>query len=200
MSNKAYLYSSSAPLIYPYWHAAARGGGTNHCIGFVDGCIPLLWLLLFAPEDMRTETLTDDNGRSWTLRAPCVPCADAWARLQARRAFANRLFTDNGGLDWHLDAFAAYLNGLPPQAYLSLDILELQYLEHDFERLPRQLAEVVTQLAAQDAAVKDGLLALSTVMTERRFLPWPEADRAEAEDRWNMYRLLGDAPRPAPWV
>lgn len=134
------------------------------------------------------------------LAAPCVPCADAWARLQARRAFANRLFTDNGGLDWHLDAFAAYLNGLPPQAYLSLDILELQYLEHDFERLPRQLAEVVTQLAAQDAAVKDGLLALSTVMTERRFLPWPEADRAEAEDRWNMYRLLGDAPRPAPWV
>lgn len=200
MSNKAYLYSGSAPLIYPYWHAEARGGGENHCIGFVDGCIPLLWLLLFAPEDMRTETLSDDHGRAWTLSAPCAPCADALARLQARRAFANRLFADNGGLDWHIDAFAAYLNSLPPQTHLSLDILELQYLAHDFERLPRQLAGVAAQLAAQDAAVKNGLLALSTVLADRRFLPGSEACRAEAEDRWNLYRLLGDATHPAPWV
>lgn len=199
MSNKAYLYSSSAPLIYPYWHAEARGGGTNDCIGFVDGCIPLLWLWLFAPEDMRTETLMDDDGRPWVLNAPCVPCADGLARLQARRAFANRLFADNGGLDLHIDAFAAYLNGLPPQAYLSLDILELQYLEFDFQRLPRQLVAVWTQLAAQDPAVKAGLLDLSTVIDDRRFLPWPAAYQAEPEDHWNLFRLLGEAVEPAPW-
>ncbi|MCP2040880.1 hypothetical protein L1281_001470 [Neisseria sp. HSC-16F19] len=200
MSNKAYLHCSTGPLIYPYWNSAERGGGEYQCVALVDGCIPLLWLLLFAPEDMRSETLADDNGQDWLLLAPCTTRGLAVERLQARRGFVNDLFAANGGLDTHIDALAGYLNSLPPQAYISLDTVELQCMDADFQYLPQQLGAVWAQLAAQDPAVKAGLLDVSTVIDDRRFLPWPAAYQAEPEDRWNLFRLLGETVKPAPWM
>lgn len=200
MSNKAYLYCSQEPLIYPYWDSAARGSSAHKCVAFVDGCIPLLWLLLFAPEDIHSETLADDNGQNWLLAAPCTRLSRALAQLEARRGWVNQLFAANGGLDTHIDAFAAYLHSLPQQAYISLDTVELQCMDADFQCLPQQLGAVLAQLAAQDPAVKAGLLDLSTVIDDRRFLPWPSAYQAEPEDRWNLFRLLGEAVEAAPWM
>lgn len=200
MSNKAYLYATNAPEIYPHWQPPEGEVPSTQLIGFVDGCIALMWLLLFSADDWQQQTLVDDNGQHWPLAAPLVRCETARTRLQSRRAWVCQLFADNGGLDGHIDAFAAYLDSLPPHVYWGLDIFELQWLDGDFEQLPRQLQALLVQLDQADPAAKDGLVELSTVMTDRPFLPWPQAYRHEPEDRWNLFRIMGDTDQPAAWL
>ena len=198
MSNRCYLVGTNAPTIYPSFVNKPFEPEKDTYLASA-GCIPLAWLLMFRPSDLVTATF-EPEGEKIEVTAPIVRKAQAVDNLAAARSWVDPLFAANGGLGYHLDLFVEHLAGSDHQ-HITMEIEEIQALHRDGEVLDH-LRACLAALEARDPSVKDELLWLSTVLAERRFVTLADAEegRAEQEDRWNFFRLLGEGwGREAAW-
>lgn len=198
MSNRCYLVGTDAPTIYPSFVNKPFEPEKDTYLASA-GCVPLAWLLLFRPGDLVTAAF-EPEGEKIEVTAPIVRKEKAIANLSEARAWVDPLFVANGGLGYHLDLFVEHLAGSDHQ-HLTMEIEEIEALHDDGEVLGH-LRACLTALEARDPRVKEELVWLSTVLVERRFVTLEDAQegRAEKEDQWNFFRLLGEGwEREAAW-
>ncbi len=162
--------------------------------------IPLMWLFLYSKEDLveHPVNLDQDQPPDEKVLIPCTGISNAASRLANRTSLINEWFGANGSLQYHVDLFCKWLNGLPYQ-YLSLDWLELMEEEGlsmaDFE-------ELLAAIDAGDSRVVAKLVELSTIHPETRFITLAEAQEGNytKDEMHNFFYLMGDGDhhRP-PW-
>lgn len=200
MSNDCFLSCTNHDRIYPGLGDLEFDPAHDQVLRS-SGCIPLLWLALYSENDLRTATLCvppSDTPASAT--APLVEREQALARLREREPLLADLFVDNGGLADHLSLFREHLDRYGKR-YLALDYQEIswRYVEKEFEELVRAALGGLDRL---DPACKTPLVALSTVLDDRPFIPAAQLDpeRHEPEDRFNLFRILGEnVSTGTPW-
>lgn len=173
MSNCSYLCCSDEPHIYPSWQdegydAAARtvASGSN--------CIPLLWLGLFRPRDVKEHSIQirQDTGErqkgltrptelvSILFRAPVVEKAKAPSRLEAALSHFLCAFPDLGPLDGHVALLASCIDSAPGR-YITMEIDEIVEPEDDaaWSSFMRALSFFDTPLSEHTApTTREGLL------------------------------------------
>ena len=185
MSNKAYLHLSDSPRPLP-GRTDANVKDNESVVLCCDVCVPLLWLAMFRPEDMRQDSIAGSEG-PFEFQAPLVERELALSRLEG----AGERFNAILGTDWNFKPLETALKDYllhRPGRHLSLDVLELDACE--------ALAAAVSIYAqAGGEGAREALVELTTVMPERPALldpTRPEAmDAAEPEDFFNLMRCIG---------
>jgi hypothetical protein len=198
MTNRCYLSCSNSTEIYPSFSDA----GFNVETQWIDqgaGCLPLIWLPLFTDKDLVTTEFNVDGERFFET-APIVERIAGINNLNQCRSFINELFSNNGGLNHHIDLFASFLQGLEGK-YLTIELQEIGWLygKAEFDVILRRCLELIR---ARDVGAKEELVELSTVLVDRMFLKLEQLDydKCEAEDRWNFHRIMGEQYiREIPW-
>ncbi|MFG3340942.1 hypothetical protein [Glycomyces sp. NPDC048151] len=223
MPNSSYLCTTDRESLYP----STTDDGFEPDTGVVAydvRCVPLLWLALFRPADIRTETIlieadpdatfyefdeatgdfveTDEEDEDEEVEAvaPLVAKDLALAQLDAALPALNRIFEAEGPLDEHAamlrDAVAA-----APGKFITVELDEIEGLWEEGAFQPALRAA----LAAMDggAAGRDELVAIAQLRTGRTFPPARLllADHEPVDDDyWNLSRLLGASfSAPVPW-
>ncbi|MBL8622886.1 MAG: hypothetical protein JNK64_16335 [Myxococcales bacterium] len=197
MSNRAYLTVTPWARIYPSFGDLAYQADAHTALASA-GCVPLTWLALFSSADLTSQTFP--RKPPVTVEAPLAPTADAVARLRARRAWLQALFTDRGPIGYHIDLLLAHL-ATYDGAWISIELEEIAALHRDAAAWHQQLRAALTALDREDADAARPLLAeISTVMLDRRFVTLADAPAATREEQWNFFRLLGEGwARAAAW-
>jgi hypothetical protein len=197
MSNRAYLTVCDHDRIYPWLGDLAFDAKRDVALAS-DGCVPLLWMCLFAASDLRRHDF-EVQGHALQAVAPLAERTTAVARLRARKPMLSGWFSKNGGVDAFVDLLAAHLESLPGKV-VSVELEEIEALHGAYD-IPDVLRTALERLDARDEKCLDLLIPLSTVLEDRRFLPPREAAKSgEREDSWNVYRLIGGGwLLPTPW-
>lgn len=197
MSNRAYLTCCDHERIYPAFGDLSFEPRRDVVLA-CDGCVPLLWLALFAASDLRTHTFTL-RGQDVSAVAPLAERTPAIARLRAREAFFNAQFAPNGGVGALLAPLVQHLEAQPGK-FLSIELEEIEALHGAFD-IPAVLTKALQLLDADDPKCLDLLVPLSTVIESRTFLaPEQAAASGVREDLFNVYRLIGGGwVAPTPW-
>lgn len=198
---RCYLVSLDEPEIYPSF----RGQSFEPILGSA-GCIPLLWLCLFSPEDFKSTELSfeDEEGvveETVQTEAPVAGKATCLERLAQRRSLLGGLFASNGGLDHHIELFSTHLAQLSGR-YLSVEWVELdeEFEEEGGAPLGQRVRDLLAALESGGEVVRDELASLSTVVLERRFLSLGEAQASDPQDAHNYFRIMGEGwSQPSPW-
>mgnify|MGYP003379956491 CR=1 FL=1 len=197
MSNRCYLTVTPWPRIYPSF-GDLEYDADRHTALASAGCVPMLWLPLFAPADLVEHTFTTDDGPVVAV-APLARTEDAVARLRAHRPWLEASFADRGPLGHHVDLLLRHLEG-HDGAWISIELAEISALDPDPSAWHARLRDVLARIGRADPAAARALAALATVMLEQRFITLDQAPTATPEERWNFFRLLGEGwRRPAAW-
>lgn len=201
MGNYAYLCRSDLRRTNPSF-ANQRYAPARNTIACLRGGIPLLWLGLFHPTDLRTDRFVDD-GEPVLSRAPVVATRTALARLPTAAARLERLFPDGGALAPHAAALAAAIAAAPGR-YLTIELDEVAGLWPSRARFDAALARALQIVVGADRrGARSSLVRLSGVHADR---PWPPAQglydrpRVARADAENLARLIGaEHLRRLPW-
>jgi hypothetical protein len=201
MANRSYLCVTDCVTLYPSTGDPAYDP-EQQTVAACAYAVPLLWMALFRPENMRTQTF-EVNGEPVEGIAPLAKMNAALAHLDRAAAMLNRLFPAEGPLDEH----AALLRQAVEEApglFVTIEMGEIADLS-DPEDFYQRFREVLEGLSAPAptaearARVADwlGLEPGQRFPTARCFLEQPEVSKAEAQ----MHsRLLGfEWVRPWPW-
>ncbi|GAA2148387.1 hypothetical protein [Glycomyces algeriensis] len=225
MPNSSYLCTAEQDSLYPSTTVAGFASATG-VVAYDVRCVPLLWLALFRPADIRTQTIvikadrdayyaewdpaTGDfvevpGGRKDEVVEAVAPLAAkdrALAQLDAALPALNRLFEYEGPLDDHAamlrEAVAAAPGGF---VTIELDEIEALWEEGTFQPAIRRA------LASMEAVVdpeseRAGLIEIAQLRAGR---PFPPARMLLGEhegvddDFWNLSRLLGTGFSAVPW-
>lgn len=198
MSNRSYLTTTNTGKIYPGFQNPAFNSEQDWIL-ISGGCIPLLWLALFSDSDLTTREFVL-QGKPYSATAPITERLLAINRLNERGVFLNQLFGASGSLEHHLSLFGDYLASCSGK-FLTLECEEIA-CEYSAGQFDMWLRQCLLGLRLLDPGVRENLIRLSTVMSDRRFLTLAEltSRKAPKEDWWNYYRIMGDAYlRPVPW-
>jgi len=199
VSNRCYLTCTDSTQIYPAAGDLPDFDPEVHTVLSSAGCVPLLWLCLFSERDLQGRKIAIEAEEPIQAEAPIALRSSALALLEGRRDFLCELFADNGGLTHHLDMFSSRLSAYPG-SYLSIEYDEIGWLYAAPEEFAALVRLTLAQLDAGSPSAKEGLVELSTLMIERRFVTLDEAPNADQEDAWNYFRILGEGYiRNAPW-
>jgi len=197
MSNRAYLTCCDHERIYPAFGDLPFEAKRDVALA-CDGCVPLLWLGLFAASDLRTHTFTL-RGQTLTATAPLAERKTAIARLRARERFISSEFVPNGGVSALLGPLVQHLEAQSGE-FLSIELEEIEALQAEYD-IPAVLTKVLQLLDAEDPACMNLLVPLSTVIESRPFLaPEKAAASGVRQDLANVYRMIGGGwLAPTPW-
>jgi len=200
VSNRCYLTTSDVERIYPGFQNPAFDEAESWVLCSAE-CVPLLWLPLFGDGDLATARFTTEEGEI-DATAPLAKRVDAIEHLRGCAPFLDRLFADNGCIGGHLSLFVSFLSRCKGE-YVTLQLDEIARLyptEAEFDNLLRQC---LAGIRYRRPNVREDIIALSTVMPERRFVPYEQlAVQGHQEDWWNFFRIMGESylRNDVPWA
>ncbi|MEV6521584.1 hypothetical protein AB0M43_06590 [Longispora sp. NPDC051575] len=202
MANSSYLCAMDEASLYPSSTVEGFDPATG-VVAFDRYCVPLLWLALFRPADLRTETFTFEDGEAVQATAPLVPKDRALAQLDAALPALGRLFAAEGPLDAHA-ALLRQAVEKAPGGYLTVELDEIEAMWEEGTFGPALHAALASLDGETDPpADRARLVELAQLRPDG---PFPPArliiDGLEAGDAgyWNFTRLLGTGfQADVPW-
>jgi hypothetical protein len=198
MANWAYLTVTDEPRIYPGFQNPLFDDAKSWILASA-GCVPLLWLALFAESDLVQHEFSDRRGAILAF-APVAPRLMAVARLRVRAGFLNALFAANGGVAHHLDLFSDYV-AKQDGRYITIQVDEIECL-YEAGVFNQLLRAALRGLDASDPGAGNTLVQLSTIILERRFVTLAEANAGayDPQDMSNYFRITGEGyVQTPPW-
>ena len=203
MANRSYLCVSDVETLYPN-----VGDPDYNCevqtVACDVYCVPLLWLALFRPADLRTQVFEVD-GAQVRGTAPIAPKTIALGQLTRAIPTLNRLFAAEGPLDEYAALLRTAVAEAPGQ-FVTIEMEEIAGLwTPNAEDFYRQFSTALGrfELSRPRAADRERLVCISKL---RPGIPFPparcfvEGGRVNADDCWNHTRLIGGSWfRPVPW-
>ncbi len=205
MANRSYLCSSPLNTIYPSF-VQADYDSDEQTIACDVYCIPILWMCLFRPEDMVTQSFTVD-GETVPGRAPVADRTRALAALARARPVIVQLFRQRGDLGPYFDLFRQAVEASPFE-FLSIELEEIACLHEDEGAFYESFLTALSEIEAPSRKQASRLLGIAAVRGKR---PFPSArlllDQLEShdDDFWNHCRVMGAGRieaglgRPVPW-
>jgi hypothetical protein len=204
MSNCSYLCVSDVDTIYPN-----LGDPNYDCkvqtVAYDVYCVPLLWLALFRPADVRSKVFQVD-GQPVTGTAPVVRKTVAFKQLTRALTALNRLFRVEGPLDGYAEMLRAAVADAPGK-FVTIELEEIAGIwTPDAKDFYRQLARALGRLELRRALMADRqrLLWISQLRPGKRFPSarcFLDGHQVTDDDCVNHCRLLGTAMiRPVPWL
>ena len=103
MGNTAYLCCSDDERVQPSLEAGYRP--EVHTLAGARQVVPVLWLALFEPDDLRTAVLVDEDGGELTECAPLTRRSVALGRLDGAAARIEKAYPRIGPLAAHVAPF-----------------------------------------------------------------------------------------------
>ncbi|MDN3241563.1 hypothetical protein [Glycomyces tritici] len=226
MPNSSYLCTADRDSLYPSTTVAGFAPDTG-VVAYDARCVPLLWLALFRPADIRTQTIVieadpDAYVAEWDPKtgdfvevpggkegdvveavAPLVAKDRALTQLDAALPALNRLFAAEGPLDDHA-AMLRQAVATAPGRFITIELDEIEGLweEGTFQPAVRRALTGMEEVRDPDAERAD-LIEIAQLRAGR---PFPAARMLLGEhepvddDYWNLSRLLGTCFSAAvPW-
>lgn len=227
MSNSSYLCATDLRSLYP--STTDRDFDPSKGVVAYDvRCVPLLWLAMFRPGDLVTQTIViepdpsavlfefdeavgdfveaepspeDEEDEIVEATAPLVAKDRALARLEAAVPVLGRLFAAEGPLDEHA-AMLRRAVAAAPGAYLTIELDEIEGLWEPGTFQPALRAALASLDGGTDADRAD-LVEIAQLREGRAFPParllFGDGD-VEDDDLWNLARLLGVSfSAEVPW-
>ena len=200
MANRSYLATTDNDTIYP---SAAESNYDPDAQTVAQGvyCVPLLWLGLFRPPDMRTQDFNID-GETVTGVAPVVDVNTAVAQLRQSAATFDQMFPGGQFTDY----CSLLTEGVVSigRKYVTIEMEEIACLT-DPDEFYDDCRLAMRALAGADtiAEGRDKLIAISEINTQanippaRCMLDKPTVSDDEIETH---SRIIGCGwIRPVPW-
>ncbi|RRR98584.1 hypothetical protein [Glycomyces terrestris] len=198
MPNSSYLCATGLRTLYPSTTDAGFAPATG-VVAYDVRCVPLLWLALFRPADLVTQTIVveddpdevfyefgpdgdlvevepgeddddeDDDEDVVEATAPLAPKDRALAQLDAAVPVLNRIFAAEGPLDGHAAMLRAAV-AAAPGVYVTVELDEIEGLWEPGTFQPA-LREALACLDGGAAAGRAHLAAISQLREGRPFPP-----------------------------
>jgi len=227
MPNSSYLCTADRDTLYPSTTMEGFAPATD-VVAYDVRCVPLLWLALFRPADLRTQTIVieadpdavyaefdevtgdfveledyEEEDEIVTAVAPLVAKDRALAQLDAALPVLNRLFAPEGPLDDHA-AMLRRAVAAAPGRFVTVELDEIEGLWEAGTFQPALRAALAGFDASADAAAeRANLIDIAQLRAGRPFPPARMllADHEPVDDDyWNLSRLLGASFSGAvPW-
>lgn len=204
MPHRAYLLSTDAETICPDWVVDEDSTVEIAILAEDRHGVPLLWSALFRSADLRTLTVTDEEGEHFELLGPIASKEKALVQLGLARVWYAQAFATLGSLDAHFELFERAIDATHG-AFVTVDFSELA-MRHRPEAFHARFAAILRSLELPpNPAAASEMLSLADYRTSRSFPPATVArdgSSAAADDRYNLHRLLGSSPHheeTLPW-
>lgn len=227
MPNSSYLCATGRPSLYPSTTDKDFAPPTD-VVAYDVRCVPLLWLAMFRPADLVTQTIViepdpdavhykfgpdgdfveiatpEGEDEIVTATAPLAPKDRALAQLDAAVPVLNRLFAAEGPLDGHA-AMLRRAIAAAPGAYLTIELDEIEGMWEPGTFQPALHAALASLDGETDPeAGRAHLIELAQLRPGRPFPParllLDEHGEVEDDDYWNFVRLLGaNFNAEVPW-
>jgi hypothetical protein len=170
MGNTAYLCCSNFERTYPSFDNP-KFRPEVHTLAGARQCVPLLWLALFRPDDLRTDVLLSEDGDDLGDAAPFARTSEALARLDAGVARLEKALPGIGPLAGHAELFREVFRKTRGK-YVTIELEEIAWLARSRRGFDSQLRRSLAYLAgAQVRGARAALRALSGVDPKRRLVP-----------------------------
>lgn len=204
MANNSFLCVADVETIYP------NIGDPNYdsriqTVAFDAYCVPLLWLALFRPIDMRTQTFTVEGGEV-TVTAPITRKHIAFEQLARALPTLNRMFQKWGPLDDYAELLRTAVASASGK-FVSIEMEEIAGLwTPDPADFYRQFSTALGRLELTRTRVTDRerLMCIAKLWEVKRFPParcFLDKIEVSGEDCVTHCRLIGASWfRPVPWV
>jgi hypothetical protein len=175
----------------------------THTLAGAESVVPLLWLALFGPDDLRTDVLEGEDGRDVGTPAPLARKPSALARLPKAAARLEQCLPGLGPLEAHAGLLAQALTAAKG-AYVTVELEELADAESSPQRFYERLREALAFLSDGKATKAPRALLALTGLDPRRRLVAPAELFAKAHpkkaDLLACAAVLGTAHiRDVPW-
>ncbi len=148
MANYSYLCCCDRDETYPSLHEPGYDPARRTVACDVGG-IPLLWLAMFRPCDLKAAPVGTNDGESGASRAPLAKKPVALSRLKSRPVL-DRLFVQYGPLERHAELLSRAVEETPGR-YVTIELDEIAAL-HDQESYQARLLRALTILSKGPAA------------------------------------------------
>ncbi len=203
MANRSYLCVSDVETIYP------NIGDPNYdsrvqTVAFDAYCVPLVWLAMFRPADMRTQVF-EVEGQQVTTTAPITRKALAFEQLARALPTLNRMFRAEGPLDGYAELLRTAVADAPGR-FVTIEMEEIAGLwTPDPADFYRQFSTAIgrLELSRTRAANRERLLCISKLWEVKRFPParcFLDKLEVSGDDTVTHCRLIGASWfRPVPW-
>lgn len=200
MANRSYLVLSDNAGIYPS-SIEPTFSPQEQTLAQGIYCVPLLWLTLFKPGDVRSQDLTVD-GESFKGTAPIALKSDSLANLQTALPVLARMFPTLGSLEEYASLLRQDIESIHKN-YVTIELAEIADMD-DPETFYSHLRYALGSLAGEVPAAVGArsLLKLSEIDPN---LPFPSArcliDGAPTADQQMQHsHLIGCGwERPVSW-
>ncbi|MDA1361413.1 hypothetical protein O1R50_17430 [Glycomyces luteolus] len=226
MPNSSYLCTADRDSLYP--STTVEGFAPETDVVACDArCVPLLWLALFRPADLRTQTIVieadpdavyaefdettgdfvevpgEEEDEVVEAVAPIAPKDRALAQLDAALPALNRLFETEGPLHDHV-ALLRQAIAAAPGGFITIELDEIEGLWEEGTFQPALRSALASMEAVVDlGSERANLIEIAQLRAGR---PFPSArmlygeHEAVEDDYWNLSRLLGTSFSAAvPW-
>lgn len=202
MANRAYLCCTNLDHTYPSVRNA-RYREDVHTLASARDRIPLLWLALFAPGNLRTDELASSDGETARPLAPVAPRREALTRLVGAASRIEKAFPKIGPLDAHVEPFRRMLQSARGK-FLTVELDEIRALSSSGRAFDDRLRKALSYLAGGPVrGIAPALCALSGVEPARRLVPPKELfarARPTKADLFACLSVVGTSHiRDVPW-
>lgn len=156
MSNYSYLCCSDFPRLYPSERFKAFVQ-EQHTIACDVNCVPLLWLALFRPSDIRSQRVRfEGDDLPLTIRAPIAECSVALTQLENSLPTLQQLFSVNGSLVQHAQRLGQALSE-SRGTYVTIEMIEVDglYNKGEAARLVRRVLKFLESPESELQIVAD---------------------------------------------
>lgn len=133
MSNTCSLCCSDFPKLYPSERYAGYNPHEDE-IAFEANVVPLLWLALFRPNDLRRQVVPND-GDPFRVEAPVAEKAKALAQLEGAVPLVNGLLAPHGPIDEHARLLAQALREARG-GYVTIETIEIMEIHGEDRYYP----------------------------------------------------------------
>jgi hypothetical protein len=202
MANSVYLSCALKEHTYPSFQESDFDSD-EQTLAYCEHLVPLLWLAVFRPEDIRVDELRDEDGKVYREPAPVVARSKVAARLKEAVPRIEAVFPKNGSLKHHSKALADAVKPVDKRfRWLTMELQEVASMI-DAKKFYASVEKALQFMGGEEVPkARDLLVELSDIHADRKFHPpsaFAEGD-LEDEDEQNLVRLLGDElMRPVPW-
>ncbi len=123
MSSRSYLIGTNLNTANPTDAEPGFDPATQILANDVEA-VPLLWMALFREDDLREETLIDEDGDEITTFAPVAPVAKAIAQIKAALPYLNTTFSGEGPFDEYVEMIVNTVENSGFE-YVTIDLCEI---------------------------------------------------------------------------
>ncbi len=166
MANRAYLCCSTFRRTYPSYQDPTFKPERDTVAGAVY-TVPLLWLALFRPSDLRTDVIRNEEGDDVGAPAPFASKRDALGRLDAAVKRIERAVPRLGSLTERAAQLASALRS-SKGTYVTIELAEIAMLEKSADRYYARLRKALGVGAGARVPNAGRLLASISVIDPKK--------------------------------